>query len=207
MAEAVVTSACYFPPAIFFKDYLQASKILLDAHEYFVKQTFRNRTCICGANGKFSLIVPVKRTSGKLTSVQDIQVSYDAPWQKTHWRSITSAYRNSPYFEFFEDELAPLFASQEKFLLDLNLKILIVLFKILGRDDAIGQTEKYIPEYPAGIKDLRYLTDPQVFFSSHENLQLQPYPQVFVTDKKFIPGLSILDLLFNTGRDFAALLS
>ena len=141
MAGTVVSSACYFPPAVFFRDYLSAKAILLDAQENFEKQTLRNRTYICGANGKFPLVIPVKHTGGKLTSVKDIQISYDTPWQRTHWRSITSAYRNSPFFEYYEDELAPLFSNKEKFLFDLHETVLETLFKLTGVTAQIARTK------------------------------------------------------------------
>jgi hypothetical protein len=202
MTMTVVTSACYFPPAIFFNYYSEAEEILLDAHEYFVKQTLRNRTYLCGANGKFSLIVPVKHTGGKLTPVKEIQISYDTNWQKTHWRSLTSAYRNSPYFEFYEDELASLFSVKEKFLFDLNEKILHKLYRLTGAEKNISLTEKYFSGYENAVTDLRNLSDPAAFFQSLSTARIKTYPQVFAPPENFIAGLSILDMLFNTGRDY-----
>jgi len=197
----VVTSACYFPPAVFFKYFNSAEKILLDASEYFVKQTLRNRTYICGANGKFPLIVPVKHTGGKLTMVKDIRISYDSQWQKIHWRSLTSAYRNSPFFEYYEDEIAPFFFNQEQFLLDLNEKILKVLFNLIKINSALIRTEKYIHQYCDGENDLRELSDPSLFFDLCMTEKVIAYPQVFSSANEFIPGLSVLDILFNKGKD------
>ncbi|HLG34128.1 MAG TPA: WbqC family protein [Bacteroidia bacterium] len=201
MTETVITSACYFPPAIFFNHFYQAEEILPDAHEYFVKQTLRNRAYVCGANGKFSLIVPVKHTGGKLTAMKDIQISYDSQWQKIHWRSITSAYRNSPFFEYYEDELAPLFSVKEKFLFDLNEKILHTLLKLTGCKGMVAGTEKFVHEYSGGETDIRKLSDPKIFFESLTDTTPRPYPQVFPSTDGFISGLSVLDLLFNMGRD------
>lgn len=200
MAGTVISSACYFPPAIFFTDFLKSDSIQLDAHEYFVKQTLRNRAYVCGANGKFSLIVPIKHTGGKLTAMKDIQISYDSPWQKIHWRSLTSAYRNSPFFEYYEDEFSPFFSIKEKFLFDLNEKILHTLLKQVGSAAKIKRTEKFIQEYSAAETDIRSFSEPGFFFVNVEESVPVSYPQVFQQEGKFIPGLSILDLLFNTGR-------
>ena len=206
MAVTVVTSACYFPPATFFKHFHSASDILVEAHEYFVKQTLRNRTYICGPNGKLQLIVPVKHTGGRLTAMKDILISYDFSWQKNHWRSLTSCYRNSPYFEFYEDELAPFFFKKEKFLFDMNEKILQTLVQFAGTGRKVGRTEKYLTQYSGGETDLRNLADPKLFFESMVTESIAPYPQVFETKNNFIRGLSILDMLFNEGRNTMSIL-
>lgn len=207
MTGTVITSACYFPPAIFFKHYYDAENILLDGHEYFVKQTLRNRTYVCGANGKFPLIIPVKHTGGKFTAMKEIQISNETHWQKIHWRSLTSAYRNSPYFEFYEDELVPLFSGKEKFLFDFNEKILYTLLKLTGIKTILSKTEKYLREYSADENDLRQFSDPNIFFESYSSSPAVPYQQVFASTTGFIPGLSILDLLFNLGNDSYSRLS
>src|SRR5829696_2981306 len=130
MAETVITSSCYFPPIIFFTEFARAKNIVIDVHEYFIKQTLRNRTYICTASGRMPLIIPVQHTGGKLTAAKDIRISYDGHWQKNHWRSIASAYRNSAWFEFMEDDLAPFFFNKEEFLCDLNEKILHTLLRL-----------------------------------------------------------------------------
>jgi hypothetical protein len=199
MPQSVITSLCYFPPSVFFKYYLSAESVIADAHEYFVKQTLRNRAYLCGANGIFSLIIPIKHTGGKLTAMKDIQISYDTSWQKTHWRSIVSAYRNSPYFEYYEDNFAAFFLHREKFLFDLNLKIIQYLFSITGIESSIKKTDTYSLSYPQQLADLRSYAEPKVFFNSEDSKIAFPYQQVFAATSSVITGLSILDLIFNCG--------
>jgi len=200
MAETVVTSSCYFSPIIFFSEFIRAKNILVDVHEYFVKQTLRNRTYICSANGKVPLIVPVKHTGGKLTPVKDILISYDTDWQKNHWRSITSAYRNAAWFEFMEDDFAPFFFTKEKFLCDLNEKILQTLLRLCSINATIVRSQSYIKDYPEQAKDLRHLSDVNRF-TEYESVKKFPvYTQVFSPKLGFTEGLSILDLLFNEGK-------
>ncbi len=200
MAETIITSSCYFPPIIFFSEFYAAKNIVVDVHEYFVKQTLRNRTYICSANGKVPLIVPVKHTGGKLTPVKDIMISYDAGWQKRHWRSINSAYRNSPWFEFMEDDMAPLFFSKEKFLCDLNEKILHTLLRLCMLNIPVARSKTYIKDYPEQPADLRNLSDMKYFNDYSRQKNSEPYPQVFSEKLGFTSGLSILDLLFNQGK-------
>jgi hypothetical protein len=200
MAETVVTSSCYFPPIIFFSEFAPAKNILVDIHEYFVKQTLRNRTYICTANGKVPLIVPVKHTGGKLTAVKDIRISYDTNWQKNHWRSITSAYRNSAWFEFMEDDIAPFFFTKEIFLCDLNEKILSILLRLCSLDSAVSRSANFIKDYDKQILDIRHLSDIKRFNECDAVENFSAYPQVFAQKLGFTGGLSVLDLLFNTGK-------
>jgi hypothetical protein len=200
MAETVVTSCCYFPPLIFFSEFAQAKNILVDVHEYFIKQTLRNRTYICSADGKMPLIIPVKHTGGKLTAAKDILISYDTDWQKNHWRSITSAYRNSAWFEFMEDDLAPFFLTKEKFLCELNEKILYTLLKLCNLNAAVTRSQKYIETSEEKTNDLRHFSDVKRFNEYNAGKNSQPYTQVFSQKLGFISGLSILDLLFNEGK-------
>lgn len=200
MAETVVTSCCYFPPIVFFSEFAQAKNILVDVHEHFIKQTLRNRTYICSANGKVPLIIPVKHTGGKLTAVKDILISYDTDWQKNHWRSLASAYRNSAWFEFMEDDLAPFFFTKEKFLCDLNEKILYTLLLLCNLSAAVTRSQKYMETYTGQSSDIRHLSDVKRFNEYYTGKNPMSYPQVFSQKLGFTKGLSVLDLLFNEGK-------
>ena len=200
MAETVITSSCYFPPVIFFREYVNAKTIVVDIHEYFIKQTLRNRAYICNAGGKMPLIIPVQHTGGKLTAIKDIRISYDTAWQKNHWRSLTSSYRNSAWFEFMEDDIAPFFSVKEKFLCDLNEKIFNTLFRLCGIDVQVVRSTEYFESYPREVADVRNLADITYFNKYSEQQNLPPYSQVFTSRLGFSGGLSILDLLFNQGK-------
>lgn len=207
MAETVITSSCYFPPILFFSEFAKSKNIVIDVHEYFIKQTLRNRTYICTADGRLPLIAPVKHTGGKLTAVKDITISYDANWQKNHWRSITSAYRNSPWFEFMEDDIAPFFYKKENFLCDLNEKILHALLRLCKINVSVNRSTEYVKNYEESNCDLRNLSDIVLFNQYNDKKTPQSYPQVFSQKQEFTSGLSILDLLFNLGKDTGAYLA
>ena len=109
---------------------------VIEQYEFFRKQTIRNRCYILGANGKLILSIPRKRKSSSKTILKDIQISYDSPWQKQHWKSITSAYRSSAYFEYYENLFAPLYQKNEKFLVDFNCKLQETIFNCLQIEDS-----------------------------------------------------------------------
>jgi len=86
-----------------------ANVIVLEKFEYYPKQTYRNRTSIHSPNGKLDLTVPVKKGANNHTIMKDVRISYDADWQRLHWRTLQTSYRSSPFFEYYEDDYAPFF--------------------------------------------------------------------------------------------------
>src|SRR5258705_3290152 len=129
-----------------------------------------------------------------------MMISYDIDWQKNHWRSITSAYRKSAWFEFMEDDFAPFFFTKEKFLCDLNEKILLTILKLCSINAAIVRSPNYIKDYPEQAKDIRHLSDVKRFNEDESVKKFPVYTQVFSHKLGSTEGLSILDLLFNEGK-------
>lgn len=174
--------------SIAYQAYLLQHDCLIEVNEHFVKQSIRSRCQILGANKPLTLNVPRVRKSSSKTAVKDLRINYDHPWQKEHWQSLMSAYRSSPYFEYYEDELAPLYEEKADTLLELNTKIQNKIFELLSIDKELQFTDSYQKEFE-GL-DLRM---------HHFVANCPTYTQVFGTD--FSPNLSILDLLFNEGSN------
>ena len=130
----------YLPPVSWFARFIAQEDITLEQYENFPKQTYRNRANIYGANGKLSLIIPIKHTGDRL--MKDIQISYAENWQKLHWKSIKTAYQSSPYFEYYEDKLQSIFETREPSLLKFNLRALEVLQRILKTDKGFLLTDR-----------------------------------------------------------------
>src|SRR3954471_10142219 len=107
-----VFSTAYLPPISYISSILKSDVLILEKHEHYIKQTYRNRTLICTPQGLHPLIIPVEHTDLYKKPIHQVRISYDAPWQKIHWRTLVSSYRNSPYFEFFEDELSPFYETK-----------------------------------------------------------------------------------------------
>ena len=174
----------------------KASKITIDSNEHFEKQSYRNRCVIAGANGRLNLIVPVKRKIGK-NKLKEVRVDNSQNWRKLHWKSLESAYRTSPYFEYFEHDFYPIYMENKyDFLLDLNKDIQGVILKNLQIEVPIIYSSSYIDNVD-GCIDLRNDIHPKKSPSKFYNSPI--YTQVFQDKMNHIPNLSILDLLFNEG--------
>jgi hypothetical protein len=184
----------YFPNIAHFRAILKTESVLFEVNDNYQKQTYRNRCEIYGANGKLALTVPVNYTQKNRQKSKDVQISDSSNWQIQHLKSLESAYRMSPFYEFYIDDLTPLFETKFKFLLDLNLKCFEILSEALELNKAITTTTVFM--VIGGSKDdFRFLVNPKVAL----NLSFKEYTQVFTQKHGFIPNLSILDLLFNEG--------
>ncbi len=192
-------STAYWPNQHYFYYVLHSESVEIEQFEHYGKQSYRNRTTILAANGALDLSIPVRhRETKELT--KDIEISYQELWQLKHWRAITSAYRNAPYFEYFESEIGDFYKHKKyNLLLDYNLAQLQCLLKILKQKKTIQLTSEYLKIN--GETDLREKIHPKKKFNKDSTVDFLniPYYQTFSEKHFFHPNLSTLDLIFNKG--------
>ncbi|ULC60324.1 WbqC family protein [Flaviramulus sp. BrNp1-15] len=190
----IIIHPTYFPNIAHFVAMVNAEGITFEMDDNFLKQTYRNRTYIYGANGKLALNIPVIHSQKNRQKYRDVKIFNEEKWQDNHWKSLLSAYRTSPFFEYYEDELVTLFTEKTEHLLDFNLKCFEVICDCLQLDLNIHKTETYQKNITDKI-DYRYLVNAKKEIPQ----QFNNYTQVFRDKHGFISNLSILDLLFNEG--------
>lgn len=200
--QAVLLSTAYFPPVSYFAEIVNASRVWMEAEENFPKQTYRNRCIICEANGPMNLVVPVQRGPEVKIKTKDIKLAWDKNWMTVHKRAIESAYRNSPFYEYYIDYLQPFFEKKHTYLMEYNHDMLCTLLKLIHLSVSVEFTTRF-EHSPENMRDLRYEITPK---KEPNNIHLPAYTQVFSEKFGFIPNLSILDLLFNVGPDSLAYL-
>lgn len=186
-----------------YRELVRAEHVVIDAHEHFVKSTYRNRYEVAGPNGALTLSVPKKGGKDRRAAYRDARISYDHPWQADHWKTLTAGYRRSPYFEYYEDGLRPFYETSWTGLFAYNRAALEHSLDLLGLDVDIEWTERY-EGHPAGLIDRRSaLERPR----DRTVMDAGPrYPQVFEEKTGFLENLSILDLLFCEGPNARAVL-
>lgn len=185
----------YFAPLIQYIALVNAREVTFEIEDNYQKQTYRNRCYIYGANGKQLLTVPVMHSkNNKRQKTKEVKIDNSFSWQKLHVKAIQIAYRSSPYFEFYEDEIIPVIIKNHKFLIDLNLETNQIIFDVLQHEFSSKRTNDYQEKY-TDMQDFRGLVNAK----STTKYNFQLYQQVFADKHNFIPNLSILDLLFSEG--------
>ena len=185
----------YLPPVSYFSALKHLNfEFEIEKWEHFPKQTYRNRATVVSPNGALNLFIPVIKGSKYHTKVKDVQISYDFKWQRLHWMTLQTCYRNSAYFEYYEDEIAAFYHNKTKYLFDYNLELTSWLFKQLKQDIVPKFTAEYLKELP---EELNFRNAAR--FKTENNKDLKPYFQVFEDRNGFQPNVSFVDLLFSQG--------
>lgn len=192
----VLIHPTYFPSISHFVAMVQTDAITFEMEDNFQKQTNRNRTYIYSPNGIQLLNIPVKHSKQIHQKTKEVKIETDFDWQKQHFKSLEAAYRSSPFFEFFEDDIRPLFKKKHTYLMDLNFETIELASKCLRMKLAYNTTTEYLNEVDSkAVMDFRQLAN-----GKKDDSQFEPYTQVFEEKKGFLNNLSILDVLFNEGK-------
>jgi hypothetical protein len=183
----------YFSPIAQYVAIANCQNIVLEVHDNYLKQTYRNRCYIYTASGKLILNISILHTKGSKQLTKDVKIDNYYNWQKQHFKTLESAYRSSPYFEFYEDDLRALYDKKHTYLLDLNLDCHEFVMDALQED--ISHTPTLVYDIEPIVTDFRSLA----VVKTTSDFQNAPYVQVFDDKFGFIPNLSVLDLIFMEG--------
>ena len=204
-----ILATTYFGPVQWYQKLNRFDGVLMEQHEHFLKQTYRNRCVIATTQGVQALTVPVEAPVGEgvslsKTEIKDVRISNHGKWRTEHWNALQSAYGESPFFEFYEDDIRPFFENRWEFLLDFNMAITEKMCELLDIHPHIELTSSYQNSLPIGEgwgeTDFRTIIHPK-HPQEDSDFSPKPYYQVYKERFGFLPNLSILDLLFNMGNE------
>ena len=135
-------SSTYFGPIQWYQKLNRYDECLIERHESFIKQTYRNRMIIPTTNGPLSLTIPTNHNTS--LAMKDIRISDHANWRHVHWNALLSAYGESPFFEYYQDDIRPFFEKKYEFLFDFNMETTEKMIELLDIRPKISITEEYI---------------------------------------------------------------
>ena len=188
----------FLPSIEYFCALSSCQEIILEKHENFLKQSYRNRCHILTTHAVGRLSIPLTAKHGKV-AITAVQIDYSHPWQRNLWRTLLSSYAKSPYFEHYADELHRELFSKEKFLFDLNRRLLSMCLKWLQWDQSVSESLGYEKQYADTIVDIRNVISSRNDYLHRSFYQPHAYQQVF--GSKFVPNLSVIDLVCCMGPE------
>ncbi len=227
MVKTALLSSAYFGPIQWYQKLNRYDQCLIESCDHYIKQTYRNRCLIMTTNGVQALTVPVEKPSPVYTAqspypkfpMREMRISDHGNWRHLHWNALMSAYGESPFFDYYADDLRPFFERRWTFLFDFNMAITETVCELLDVRPRLKVTEQYVQTADAAggrsqqqtetsaadaadqlIDDFRDIISPK-HPGFDERFELRPYYQVYALKHGFQPNLSILDLLFNEGNE------
>jgi len=187
----------YFGPIQWYQKLNRYEQCLIEQYDSYQKQTYRNRCVIATANGTQALTVPVSSDS-PADKVKDIRISDHNQWRRIHWNALQSAYSESPFFDYYADDIRPFYEQRYDYLVDFNEAIRQKICELIDIHPQVTYTEQWT-QAPQGA-DFRGVINAKHPQPDSE-FEPQPYWQVFQHKHGFQPNLSILDLLFCMGPE------
>ena len=199
MTTALLSSA-YCAPVQWYQKLNRYDAVVVEQYDNFLKQTYRNRCIIATANGTQALTIPVEKGDTDKCLIRDVRISDHGNWRRLHWNALATAYGDSPFFDYYVDDLRPFYEQRFAFLLDFNMQMTAKLCELLDITPNISLSEEYVKDVESGVDDFREVIRPKHPMPDADFIP-KPYYQVYAQRHGFIPNLSILDLLFNLGPE------
>ncbi len=197
-----ILSSTYFGPVQWYQKLNRYDECLIERHESFIKQTYRNRMVIATTNGPLALTIPT--THGDSMAMKDIRISDHANWRHVHWNALLSAYGESPFFPYYQDDIRPFYEKKYEFLFDFNMETMEKMVELLDIRPKVSVTDEYVSiqhsTFNTPISDFREAIRPKHPLPDPEFTPARYY-QVYEQKHGFLPNMSILDLLFNEGNE------
>ena len=193
----VLLSTTYFGPVQWYQKLYRSDEVQIEQWESFQKQTYRNRCLIAAPNGIQALTVPVEHTVSPL--IKDLKVSDHGNWRHLHWNALVTAYSESPFFEYYQDDIRLFFEQRWDYLLEFNEAIRAKMCELIDIQPNVSYSLEF-RTLNSQLQDFRETIRPK-HPAPDPDFTPRPYYQVWQQKHGFLPNLSILDLLFNMGPE------
>ncbi|GHT54292.1 hypothetical protein FACS189451_04410 [Bacteroidia bacterium] len=196
--KTVLLSTAYLAPVEYYLQMNTHPQVIIEQHDHYLKQTYRNRCIIASANGLQTLSIPIVKPDAPKCPARDIRIAEHGNWRHLHWNAMVSAYNSTPFFDYYADDFRPFYEKPPHFLFDFNEALRELVSSLLDISPKISYSEQFITEIPDDMLDLRETIHPK---KETDLTNFKTYYQVFEKKYGFQPNLSIIDLLFNMGNE------
>ncbi len=202
MEKIACLSSAYLAPVEYYTKLFLYDKVYVEQYDNYMKQTYRNRCTIAAANGPLALSVPTERPATLKCFMRDVRISDHGHWRHLHWNAIESAYKNSPFFDYYQDDFRLFYEKKFEFLYDFNRQLCAWVCEQVDLHPRVLCTEEFKAGFPGAERDFREIIHPKKdYHAADAEFVPEPYYQVFESKFGFLPNLSIIDLLFNMGPE------
>ncbi|MDD4636476.1 MAG: WbqC family protein [Bacteroidales bacterium] len=199
--KATCLTSNYLAPVQYYSKLISDTPVYIEINENYIKQSYRNRCVIAGANGPLTLSIPVVKPTTPNSPTKDIRISDHGNWRHLHWNAIISAYNSTPFFEYYQDDFAPFYTKKYTFLLDMNEQLRELICTLIDIQPDIHYTSEYLTPDKIDFEDYREMIQPGKDSITDPAFNSPFYYQVFTSRYGFLPNLSIIDILFNMGPE------